>query len=261
MTAQAVGSVLGQDIHRRIEIIVVDDASSDNTREELKALFPDIKIISTGRPIGTGPARNLGAEAASGRILMFLDSDDLWHSHHATILLDALQKAPAAFCLTRNIRMDTGEFFQVPDRYLSGQIKAGDPLEILFKWCYIMPSSFAILKDEFRVAGGFPDQGLGEDWLFFLDVSAGSEIKMVESVATTRRLHEGSLCTQRCNRRSIETLLGKVKGKAASLPEDYESKGRIMGWISRHEALIRQEADSWQTVQDWYSALKEKGLQ
>ena len=59
------------------EIIVVDDESEDNTKE-VAAAFP-VELLSTGRRRGPAFARNLGAKAASGDILLFLDSDVCVH--------------------------------------------------------------------------------------------------------------------------------------------------------------------------------------
>jgi teichuronic acid biosynthesis glycosyltransferase TuaG len=75
----AVRSVAGQTC-QPLEHIVVDDGSTDGTLNLLRDLavrFPRLKVI--GRPNqGAGPSRNAGIEAAQGRYIAFLDSDDVW---------------------------------------------------------------------------------------------------------------------------------------------------------------------------------------
>lgn len=75
---------LGNLVHQTlsdIEIILVNDASTDGSlriMQSCKAQFPDlIKIIDSGENLGPGGARNLGIEAASGKYIGFVDSDDL----------------------------------------------------------------------------------------------------------------------------------------------------------------------------------------
>ena len=63
------------------EHIVVDDASSDQTCavvEEIAARDGRVKLLRQERNEGPGAARNRGIEAASGRYIAFIDSDDLW---------------------------------------------------------------------------------------------------------------------------------------------------------------------------------------
>ena len=72
---QAIESVLSQ-TYSNIEVIVVDDGSTDETWEVL-AKFPQVKVLRQNRE-GVSVARNRGVAAASGVYLAFLDSDDLW---------------------------------------------------------------------------------------------------------------------------------------------------------------------------------------
>ena len=78
VVCEAVESAL-QQLYRAFEVIVVDDASTDNTAEVLKNTFgARIHVLRLARRRGPGAARNAGALLACGEFVAFLDSDDLW---------------------------------------------------------------------------------------------------------------------------------------------------------------------------------------
>ena len=74
--AEAVESVLCQ-THREIEVVVVDDGSTDSTLEVLCAFGDRIQVIRQ-KNAGPSAARNRGVRESMGEIIAFLDSDDLW---------------------------------------------------------------------------------------------------------------------------------------------------------------------------------------
>lgn len=93
---QSLGSVYGQDGAGEqfdIEIIVIDDASSDNTAETLKG-FPDIKYLRFEENRGMAAARNAGIRVSSGKYIAFLDDDDLWLPHRLRVQIPVLEKSP-----------------------------------------------------------------------------------------------------------------------------------------------------------------------
>jgi glycosyltransferase involved in cell wall biosynthesis len=73
---RAVNSVLAQ-TWKEMEIIVVDDGSTDQTGELLKVYGDKIRVINQQNG-GASAARNTGIKAATGEIISFLDSDDEW---------------------------------------------------------------------------------------------------------------------------------------------------------------------------------------
>lgn len=74
--AASVESALAQD-HPKIEVIVVDDGSTDGTIGELER-FGDRIVVIRQPNAGPSAARNRGVANAKGEIVAFLDSDDLW---------------------------------------------------------------------------------------------------------------------------------------------------------------------------------------
>lgn len=81
----AINSVLGQYYIGPIEILVVDDGSSDHTKKvvsEMSCRYPHIIPLSNERKKGPSGARNTGLLSASGNYIAFLDADDIWLPDH-----------------------------------------------------------------------------------------------------------------------------------------------------------------------------------
>ena len=90
----AIKSVLDQD-HKNIELIVVDDGSTDHTGTVLSQ-FSKISIIKQQNK-GQGAARQTGLELAKGHYIASLDSDDFWEPNFISQSLFALKREKAAF--------------------------------------------------------------------------------------------------------------------------------------------------------------------
>jgi glycosyltransferase involved in cell wall biosynthesis len=85
----AMASVAAQTL-RPAEVILVDDASSDDTRDVLKKLKEQfdvgwIKLVFLDQNVGAGSARNAGWAVASQPYVAFLDADDAWHARKIEI--------------------------------------------------------------------------------------------------------------------------------------------------------------------------------
>ncbi|MDE0186953.1 MAG: glycosyltransferase [Candidatus Poribacteria bacterium] len=154
------------------EIIVVDDGSTDGTRELLKNLAEDwkgrLRFLEQNRA-GPGAARNLGIKHANGDILVFVDSDCIAPSEWLTKLTSGFDNpqvgavggpelAPPNDCLLRKCQSYVMTAFLTTGG-LRG--RKGNKLGVYY------PRSFnmAVRKRSIEVVGGFPKRLYGEDIL------------------------------------------------------------------------------------------------
>lgn len=107
---RAVDSVLRQ-TYSRLEIIVVDDCSSDNTAEAIARLDDSrIRYVRHDHNLGGAAARNTGIRLAQGEFIAFLDDDDEWEPTKTEEQLTLLRHYPAVVCTTDGIGKDLERF-------------------------------------------------------------------------------------------------------------------------------------------------------
>ena len=97
--AQAIESVLAQ-TYTLWEMIIADDASTDSSRAIISAYCAQddrIKLLTTQQQSGSGKARNLAIQAATGQYIAFLDSDDIWLPEKLKKQIAFMQEKSLAF--------------------------------------------------------------------------------------------------------------------------------------------------------------------
>jgi len=107
--AQSIRSILDQS-HHNLELVVVDDASSDQSVKVILAMAAidrRIKFHHNSRQLGTGASRNVGMKLASGAFVTFQDGDDLSAPERLERQLEALIQYPnKKLCLCNYVRVD-----------------------------------------------------------------------------------------------------------------------------------------------------------
>ena len=144
-----------------VEIIVVDDGSSDSTRKIIED-FSSIKLLTQNHK-GPGPARNLGASVAKGEILVFVDADMTFDKDFIKDLVKPIVDGKTIGTFSKN------EMVKNRDNIWSNcwNINKNLPRDRMIPDDYPnhAPVFRAILKKEFDKAGGFEASGqYTDDW-------------------------------------------------------------------------------------------------
>ena len=158
---ESIESALGQTL-KPYEIIVVDDGSTDNSRE-VAARYP-VKFVSLNHG-GLSAARNTGIRASEGNWIAPLDADDYWLPQKLESQVAAIRNEAFCYCATNMFYLD-GHTEPRP-YYEASRVKA-----ILRRHNCIDPSSVLIRKDVLLQVGGFNENmPAAEDWEAWLKLA------------------------------------------------------------------------------------------
>jgi glycosyltransferase involved in cell wall biosynthesis len=156
----AIDSVLAQSYQDR-EIIVVDDGSTDDTPAVLKAYGDRIRTIRQ-RNSGPGAARNAGIQAARGRWIAFLDSDDEWSPEKLARQMADVTRQPGLCAHFTNVRFvlpdqDPVDLFKIRGFHPAGRAERvlSRPLLYVLDKETVVLSAFMARRDALLEAGPF----------------------------------------------------------------------------------------------------------
>jgi teichuronic acid biosynthesis glycosyltransferase TuaG len=113
---QSVSSVIDQ-TYTDWELLIIDDASKDRTlavARDLALTDERIRVIHLEKNAGVANARNAGVEAANGRYVAFLDSDDLWLPQKLAVQIAFMQQCNAAFVFAQYRRFSNNGTLSKP---------------------------------------------------------------------------------------------------------------------------------------------------
>lgn len=177
--ADAVASALEQ-THRDLEVIVVNDGSTDDTVAAL-APFRHRIVLLEQRQGRAAAARNRGARAAIGEWLAFLDADDVWLPDKIEKQLATISAADPRAAVIYTDRYNIGVLDGLPAIQSDLQtMYHGDVfVDLLLKGNVITTSSVLVRRSVFDALGGFsedPDIPPAEDWDLWIRAAAAHRI-------------------------------------------------------------------------------------
>ncbi len=213
MLKEAVNSVLAQQFED-MELIVVDDGSTDGTAEEMKRYGGRVKLIQQSQNRGVSAARNKGILHARGKYIAFLDSDDLWVKGKLKVQVSFLDENPHyPICYTDEVWIRRGKRV---NPMLKHSKYSGWIFEKCLPLCIISPSSVMMKRTLFSRVGLF-DEALPvcEDYDFWLRISARFPIFFINRKLIIKRgghpdqLSQRSWGNDRCRVIALEKLLSE----------------------------------------------------
>jgi glycosyltransferase involved in cell wall biosynthesis len=219
---EAIESALGQS-YSRVEVVVVDDGSTDGTPEIAKA-FPIRYIRQRNR--GLTASRNLGVRESSGSYIVFLDADD-------RLLPEAIETGIRVLLQNPECAMTVGDhrFVAADGSYLSHSRKTcllTSHYEALLKSNFIeMISSVLFRKSVLEEVGGFDTNlRVAEDYELYLRIARDHAVCCHSSVVAEYRMHKDNVSHN--SELMLTMTLRVLKSQSRYIRSDF---GRFMAFL------------------------------
>lgn len=222
-----------------VEIIVVNDGSTDNTIELVKEKYPEAKLINNVRSVGGAKARNIGAENATGDFVAFLDSDDEWLPNHLISKIKIIDNTGAngaygTFYLKDDISQKEIKFYDnFPASYSIGDKIAS------FKPHDTRTSTFVFKKSKFDDIKFDNNLKKHQDWDLAINFELGN--KIICDFTPTVIIHVDSLHSRMSNNLNHEATSYFLK-KNMKLLSDEGYYNFCIKMVMRCQALGEKKA-------------------
>ncbi len=202
LLSRALGGALHQE-DVDLEVIVVDDGSTDDTPERLAAMQDDrLRVFRHEQSLGVARSRNDGVAEARGAWVAFLDDDDAWSPRKLRAQLDAVRSPRVAVVWTGVVVVDErGEVLRVD--------AASDPDDfeqrILTRNLLGGPSSVIARTEIVRRVGGFdPELSVLADWDLWIRLAAEGTGAASPDLLTGYLVHSRGMTVVDVDRTSAE---------------------------------------------------------
>lgn len=245
---EALRSVLAQ-VYPAIELIVVNDGSTDHTGDVVRALAPQALLLEQSNR-GLAAARNAGVRAARGRYVAFLDADDAWHPSKLEKQLAVLARYPEAGVVTTLCQKIDAQGRALPTQWKRAMSRLCDRVvdlqdELLMRGNVLVVSSAVVRKELLEEAGGFTEEGrmLSEDYDLWLRVAGKTSFYILSEALTDYRVLKASL---------LHGSLEKEYGTQLDLLRRHQHRYTSLAYRRRLARIHHDWADSafWQRERD-----------
>lgn len=248
--ADAINSVIHQNVKEGVEIIVVDDGSSDNTSNVAQQFGSTVKYIYQDNQ-GLSAARNTGLQAAKGDFIVFLDADDLLSKGNLNAHLDNFHaQADLDISVCHSVQMveESGECNM-------WNLKASH-LDIHLCHSNIAPVHTFMLRAQSNQQPLLFDSSFGacEDYDYWLRMAAmGKRFAANPNTFVIYRMHENSLSTQNTQQLAYDSALHFKIGKLLETAPNFPRAGKFYGWLAYASGCIGN-ACSLSTINPQYAS-------
>ena len=239
---RAIDSVLNQ-TETNLELIVVDDGSTDNTKEVVES-YSDVRVryIHGGENSGPGRARNIGAQKAQGDFVAFHDSDDEWMPEKLEkqlVVYEANPEAGMIYCSFIKYFPDKEVYF--PPKDMPVEMKHGDVFgTLLFRPLIGTPMMF-IPKSVWDEMGGFNENlRCFEDWELGMRIAKKYSILLIDEPLVKVYASEDSLILD--SARAIEADFYMMRTNMEYYNTDELKKAKLDSIAARVRTLADFEA-------------------
>lgn len=200
--AETIESILGQTL-APIEIIVVDDGSTDSTRGALRPFGDHIRVL-TQKNQGPSVARNHGLEQSRGEFVTFLDADDLWIPEKLELQIERMDERPGLELCSGHIKS-----FWIPELDHERAQLENHPYHQ--SRALLSPCTVLTRREVFERVGRFdPELRNGEDTDWFMRaMKLGVVIETLPDLLVHRRQHLSNLT--RATQPSADAVLELLK--------------------------------------------------
>jgi glycosyltransferase involved in cell wall biosynthesis len=214
---QALDSAFAQ-TYRPIEVIVVDDGSTDDTADVLRPYMDRIIYVRQDNR-GLAGARNSGLRAASGELIALLDADDVWLEEHLESGYQALASVPDAALVHSEVYYWDAATGERTRRDVPRHSYQGDCYLQLFARNTIIPSTLLFRRACYDLHGGFDESFRRcEDWDFALRMARHYRFAYNDDPRVLYRVHSASLSSNAVKMRESDlVVLRKALGADPAL--------------------------------------------
>jgi glycosyltransferase involved in cell wall biosynthesis len=187
---RAIASVLAQD-HRPIELIVVDDGSTDDTRRVLETFGSEITVISQANA-GAYVARNAALRIARGEFVAFIDSDDAWLPGRLRSQLELMRRAEVGLVFGDTVHVTAPEAGAPRNGRTSFQVTPPRRGRVAshFAWGAFVPTVTVLARRVcFDETGPFAEAALSVDYLKWFQIALRHELDYVDRPLAEYTVH------------------------------------------------------------------------
>ncbi len=248
----------------QLEIIVVNDGSTDASAEILRRFGGRIRVIDQPNR-GPAAARNAGAASAQGEYLAFLDADDAWLPHKLAATVPILDRNPGVVLVFSDAIPVDASGAPVAQSYVTPDCaRAPSMADMLDRWWPIIPSTAVIRTATFKACGGFLEEfrsAAYEDPFLFLLAREHGEFAYVPDRLVSYR-HQSPGVRMEKYQPSREVFIRRVTERYGAAARGLiRGTRRAYATALSYEGLLAMRANDMPAARSYFArALRERPL-